>query len=214
MIITVTEIFRSIQGETTTAGHPSVFVRCTGCNLDCTYCDTRYAREGGTPMEIEAVLAEIEGHAPFDHVTITGGEPLIQAGSIQLAKEILERGWRCQVETNGSILIKDLPEQARKIVDVKTPSSGEDDSFEMRNLKYMTDRDEIKFVISNAVDYEFSKDFIAKYLTKKGTVINFSPAAGAIPARELAERILDDRLPVRLNLQLHRIIFGPEQRGR
>jgi len=165
-------------------------------------------------MEIETVLAEIEGSAPFDHVTITGGEPLVQAGSILLAKEILDRGWRCQVETNGSILVKDLPEQARKIVDVKTPSSGEEDSFEMRNLKYLTDRDEIKFVISDAADYEFSKDFIAKYLVKKGTVINFSPAAGAIPARELAERILDDRLPVRLNLQLHRIIFDPEQRGR
>lgn len=214
MIITVTEIFRSIQGETTAAGHPSVFVRCTGCNLDCAYCDTRYAREGGTPMEIETVLAEIEGSAPFDHVTITGGEPLLQAGSILLAKEILDRGWRCQVETNGSILIKDLPEQARKIVDVKTPSSGEADSFEMRNLKYLTDRDELKFVISDTADYEFSKDFIAKYCARKGAVINFSPAAGAIPARELAERILDDRLPVRLNLQLHRVIFGPEQRGR
>lgn len=214
MTITVNEIFRSIQGETGTAGFPSVFVRLTGCNLDCAYCDTRYARENGTPMEIEAVLAEIEHRVPFDHVTLTGGEPLLQPGAVPLVKEILARGWNCQIETNGSILLKDLPEQARKIVDVKTPSSGEPDSFEMRNLKYLTDRDEIKFVISDVADYEFSKDFIAKYLAKRGAVINFSPAADTMPFRELAERILADGLPVRLNLQLHRIIWGPDERGR
>lgn len=214
MTITVNEIFRSIQGETTTAGFPSVFVRLTGCNLDCAYCDTRYARENGTPMEIETILREIESRAPFDHVTLTGGEPLIQPASIHLVREILARGWNCQIETNGSILLKDLPEQARKIVDVKTPSSGESDSFEMRNLKYLNERDEIKFVISDGADYEFSRDFIAKYLTGRGTIINFSPAADTMPWKDLADRILADGLPVRLNLQLHRIIWGPDQGGR
>jgi 7-carboxy-7-deazaguanine synthase len=214
MTLTVNEIFRSIQGETSTAGFLSVFVRLTGCNLDCAYCDTRYARDNGTPMEIDTIMAEIGRLAPFDHVTITGGEPLAQPGVILLLKEILGHGWKCQIETNGSILLKDVPEQARKIVDVKTPSSGESDSFDMRNLKYLSDRDEIKFVISDITDYDFSKDFIAKYHPKTGAIINFSPAADTMPYPEIADLIIRDGLPVRLNLQLHRILWGPDAKGR
>src|SRR3990172_5614737 len=141
MTLKVNEIFYSIQGETITAGMPSVFVRLTGCNLDCAYCDTRYARANGTDMEIGTIVQKIEQYPSADHVTITGGEPLAQPNAVFLMKQIIDRGWKCQIETNGSILLKDVPEKVRKIVDVKTPSSGESDSFDMRNLKYLTDRD-------------------------------------------------------------------------
>jgi 7-carboxy-7-deazaguanine synthase len=214
MNLMVNEIFYSIQGETVTAGYPSVFVRLTGCNLDCAYCDTRHARDSGTAMELDAIIHEIENYPSADHVTVTGGEPMCQANCIFLLKQILDRDWNCQIETNGSILLKDIPEKVRKIVDVKTPSSGEADSFETRNLKYLTERDEIKFVISDRADYEFSKDFIGKYLVKKGIVINFSPATGDMAGAELADLIIRDRLPVRLNLQLHKILWGPDARGK
>ncbi len=214
MYLTVNEIFYSIQGETVTAGLPSVFVRLTGCNLNCAYCDTRHAREKGTVLELDAIIRELEQYQSADHVTVTGGEPMLQANTIPLLKQIIDHGWKCQVETNGSILLKDVPEKVRKIVDVKTPSSGEADSFETRNLKYLTDRDEIKFVISDIPDYEFAKDFIGKYLLKKGIVINFSPASGEMAGQVLADMIIRDRLPVRLNLQLHKILWGPDAQGK
>lgn len=216
MSLMVNEIFYSIQGETVTAGFPSVFVRLTGCNLDCAYCDTRYARDGGTAMELDNIIREIEGYPSADHVTVTGGEPMLQPNTVSLLKQIIDRGWKCQIETNGSILLKDVPEKVRKIVDVKTPSSGESESFETRNLKYLTDRDEIKFVISNMADYDFSRDFIGKYLVKKGVAVNFSPASGtgAMAGTELADLIIRDRLPVRLNLQLHKILWGPDAKGK
>ena len=214
MSLIVNEIFYSIQGETTTAGFSSVFVRLAGCNLDCAYCDTRYARDIGTAMEMDAIILGIEKYPSADHVTVTGGEPMLQTSTLVLLKRILDRGWKCQMETNGSILLKDVPEKVRKIVDVKTPSSGEADSFEMRNLKYLNDRDEIKFVISNLADYEFSKDFIGKYCAKKGVVINFSPASGAMTGTILADLIVKERLPVRLNLQIHKILWGPDAPGK
>jgi 7-carboxy-7-deazaguanine synthase len=214
MTLTVNEIFYSIQGETIAAGLPSVFVRLTGCNLDCAYCDTRYARDNGTAMEIETIVQKIEQFQSADHVTITGGEPLSQPNAVILLKQIIDRGWKCQIETNGSILLKDVPEKVRKIVDVKTPSSGESDSFDMRNLKYLTDRDEIKFIIADAGDYEFSRDFISKYHVKKGTIINFSPAFNTMTYQDLADRIIADGLPVRLNLQLHKIIWGRDAHGK
>jgi 7-carboxy-7-deazaguanine synthase len=214
MTLKVNEIFYSIQGETITAGMPSVFVRLTGCNLDCAYCDTRYARANGTDMEIGTIVQKIEQYPSADHVTITGGEPLAQPNAVFLMKQIIDRGWKCQIETNGSILLKDVPEKVRKIVDVKTPSSGESDSFDMRNLKYLTDRDEVKFIITDAGDYEFSRDFISKYHVKKGTIINFSPAFNTMVYQDLADRIIADGLHVRLNLQLHKIIWGPDAKGK
>lgn len=211
MTLIINEIFYSLQGETTRAGFPSVFVRLAGCNLNCAYCDTAYARTGAA-MEIDTIIQTIEKYPGADHVTVTGGEPLIQSNTIALLKEIITRGWSVQLETNGSILIKDVPHVARKIVDIKTPSSGEVDSFEMRNLKYMSENDEIKFVISSMDDYDFSADFVGKYLLKKEVAINFSPVYQAISIQDLADRIISDNLPVRLNLQLHKIIWGPDQR--
>ena len=214
MTLKVNEIFYSIQGETITAGMPSVFVRLTGCNLDCAYCDTRYARANGTDMEIGTIVQKIEQYPSADHVTITGGEPLAQPNAVFLMKQIIDRGWKCQIETNGSILLKDVPEKVRKIVDVKTPSSGESDSFDIRNLKYLTDRDEIKFIITDEGDYEFSKDFMSRHHVKKGTVVNLSPAFNTMSYLDLADRIISDGLPVRLNLQLHKIIWGPDAKGK
>lgn len=213
MSLVVTEIFYSLQGETCSAGLPSVFVRLAGCNLNCSWCDTPYAREGSV-MEIDEIIHRIEGHPAADHITVTGGEPLAQANTVLLLKRIVEHGWKCQLETNGSILLKDVPEKVRKIADVKTPSSGESDSFEMRNLKYLSDRDEIKFAIATAEDYDFSRDFLAKYPPRKGVIANFSPVFGALSGQELADRILRDGLTVRLNLQLHKILWGPDARGK
>jgi 7-carboxy-7-deazaguanine synthase len=213
MTLIVNEIFYSLQGETRTAGLPSVFVRLAGCNLNCSWCDTRYAREGSV-ISIEAIMARIEGHPAADHVTVTGGEPLVQANTPHLLGLIVERGWNCQIETNGSILLKDVPARVRKIVDVKTPSSGESESFETRNLKYLGDRDELKFMIATEDDYVFSRDFIKKYPPRKAATVNFSPVAGTMPPSELADRIIRDGLPVRLNLQLHKIIWDPDVRGK
>ncbi|MBN2159465.1 MAG: radical SAM protein [Spirochaetes bacterium] len=214
MSLIVNEIFYSIQGETCTCGLPAVFIRLAGCNLDCTWCDTRYARDAGSEMELEAIIRKIEEYPSADHVTITGGEPLLQTNTVHLLKMITDRGWKCQIETNGSILIRDVPEKVRKIVDVKTPSSGESDSFETRNLKYLTDRDEVKFVIASVDDYEFARDFIAKYLAHRGPVVNFTPELNGMPAAELAGRILADCLPVRLNLQVHKLVWGDKSKGK
>ena len=214
MKLAVNEIFRSLQGETSTAGLPSVFVRLTGCNLECAYCDTPGARSGGVEMEISEILGKIEEFPWFDHVTVTGGEPLLQPDVIILLKDILHRGWKCQLETNGSFLIRDVPPGVRKIVDVKTPSSGEGDSFEMRNLKYLEDGDEVKFVISTPDDYEFAADFTRKYLAGKKPSVCFSPVFGTLDPAFLADRILRDGLPVRLNLQLHRMLWGPDAAGK
>lgn len=213
MSLIVNEIFYSLQGETCSAGLPSVFVRLAGCNLNCSWCDTPYAREGSA-IEIDEIMSRIEAYPAADHVTVTGGEPLAQANAVHLLRQIVDRGWKCQLETNGSILLKDVPEKVRKIADVKTPSSGESDSFEMRNLKYLADRDELKFAIATAEDYDFSRDFLAKYLPRKGIVVNYSPVFGTMSPSELADRIIRDGLPVRLNLQLHKIIWGPDARGK
>ena len=214
MTLTVCEIFYSIQGETRDAGFPSVFVRCAGCNLNCAWCDTRHAREGGAAMTIDEVLTEAARRPAAHHLTLTGGEPLIQQASVTFVREAIRRGWRVQVETNGSILIRDVPEEARRIVDVKTPSSGEADSFEARNLRYLTAADELKFVIQDEADYVFAKDFCARYCAKIPATVNFSPAAGGMRPADLAERILRDSLPVRLNLQLHALLWGAGARGR
>ncbi len=213
MSLVVNEIFYSLQGETCTAGLPSVFVRLAGCNLDCSWCDTPYAREGAV-MSIDDIMIGIESYPAADHATVTGGEPLAQANTVHLLRRIIERGWKCQLETNGSILLKDVPEKVRKIADVKTPSSGESDSFEMRNLKYLSDRDELKFAIATPEDYDFSRDFLAKYPPRKGVIVNFSPVFGVMSLSGLADSIIRDGLPVRLNLQLHKIIWGADARGK
>lgn len=213
MSLIINEIFHSIQGESTTAGFPCLFIRLTGCNLNCAYCDTEYAKNSGEKISIEDILKRAGEFKKTSHITITGGEPLLQEESITLMKNLLQNGYEVQLETNGSISLRNVPREVRKIVDVKTPSSGEENSFLIENLDYINNRDEIKFVISDTGDYNFSKKFIKN--NRIVCTVNFSPVFEKLSPEKLAGLILVDRLPVRLNLQLHKIIWpGGEPEGR
>lgn len=207
MDLTVSEIFYTIEGETTRTGFPAVFVRLAGCNLRCRYCDTRHAWEGGSAMGIDEIVDRVRGYRPVNHVTVTGGEPLLQAACVDLVGRLLAEGFDVQIETNGSVFLADVPAAARKIVDVKTPSSGAAGSFLMKNFKYLHAGDELKFVVSSFEDYAFARDFIRGSAIHAGVVVNFSANADEISFTKLAEMILDDRLPVRLNVQLHKILW-------
>lgn len=232
----ITEIFRSIQGESTHAGLPCIFVRLTGCNLRCTWCDTAYAFHGGTKMTVDEIIACVEGlsssaaGAPSGRegvitklslVELTGGEPLLQPEVIPLARKLLDSGYTVMIETSGERPVAELPREVIKIVDVKCPDSGEPDTFHLENLDALNEKDEIKFVISSRRDYEFARDFTVKHgLAGRVHQVIFSPVhadpEGAWPgmaARELVEWILGDGLPVRLGLQLHKFVWHPATRG-
>jgi 7-carboxy-7-deazaguanine synthase len=222
----ITEIFKSIQGEGTRAGLPCVFVRLTGCNLRCTWCDTAYAFHGGVKRTIEEVLGQVHELAGDDAsrvplVEITGGEPLLQPETPELAEKLLAAGYTVMIETSGERPVGVLPREVIKIVDVKCPDSGEPDTFDMSNLQAVDEKDEIKFVISTRRDYEFARDFTVQHrLAARVHQVLFSPVfpdpAGkweGLSARELAEWILADGLPVRLGLQLHKFIWDPAMKG-
>jgi 7-carboxy-7-deazaguanine synthase len=234
--MTITEIFRSIQGESTHAGLPCIFVRFTGCNLRCTWCDTAYAFHGGTKMSIEEILARVEdlsgvgkdgGSAKIGAargvslVELTGGEPLLQPDVTPLAQRLLDGGYTVLIETSGERPIAELPREVIKIVDIKCPDSGEADTFRLENLDAMDHKDEIKFVISSRRDYEFAREFtLQRGLAQHVHQVVFSPVhadpEGTWPgmrAQDLAEWILADGLPVRLGLQLHKFIWHPATRG-
>jgi 7-carboxy-7-deazaguanine synthase len=226
--VVVTEIFRSIQGEGTRAGLPCIFVRLTGCNLRCVWCDTAYAFHGGTQMTIDDVskkVRELSGNANAAHqirlVELTGGEPLLQPDCIQLAEVLLADGYTVMIETSGERFIGKLPREVIKIVDVKCPDSREANTFDMANLAVLNEKDEVKFVIASRRDYEFARDFTAHNdLAERVRQVIFSPVSpdpeGSWPgleAREMAEWILADALPVRLGLQLHKFIWDPAMRG-
>lgn len=205
MALKVNEIFYSLQGETTSAGFTSVFIRLGGCNLNCIWCDTPQAKTGGTDMTIDEIMAKVETMEPFNHVTLTGGEPLIQEEAVELLHRLTDSGYDVQVETNGSILFDSMPRGVRIIADVKTPSSGEESSFREENIKFLKKYDEVKFVIGIMEDYQFAKDFIKNNLAGVDCIINFTPAAKLMEPWALANLIIKDRLNVRLNLQLHKI---------
>ncbi len=222
----ITEIFKSIQGEGTRAGLPCIFVRLTGCNLRCTWCDTAYAFHGGTRHTLDDILARVASLA--DHngrriplVEITGGEPLLQPETPVLAQRLLDAGYTVMIETSGERPINSLPPEVIKIVDVKCPDSGEPDTFHLPNLDALTENDELKFVISTRRDFEFARDFIATHkLASRARALLFSPVFpdpnGVWPglsSRELAEWILAETLPVRLGLQLHKFIWDPSTKG-
>ncbi len=222
----ITEIFKSIQGEGSRAGLPCIFVRLTGCNLRCTWCDTAYSFYGGEKMTVEDVLARVrelagEPTSRIPLVEITGGEPLLQKETPQLASTLLAAGFTVMLETSGERFIGGVPREVIKIVDVKCPDSGEPDTFDMSNLDAIGKSDEIKFVISTRRDYEFARDFTREHrLANRVAEVLFSPVfpdpEGKWPgldARELAEWILADALPVRLGLQLHKFIWDPATKG-
>jgi 7-carboxy-7-deazaguanine synthase len=224
----ITEIFKSIQGEGTRAGLPCVFVRLTGCNLRCTWCDTAYAFHGGTKMTVEQVMervGELTGDASVDGavllVELTGGEPLLQEEIYPLAEALVAAGYTVMIETSGERFIGRLPSEVVKIVDVKCPDSGEADTFEMKNLAELSGEDEVKFVISSRRDYEFAREFTREHgLAGRVRQVLFSPVfddpAGkwkGLEARTLVEWILQDGLPVRLGLQLHKFVWDPATKG-
>jgi len=205
MALKVHEIFYSLQGETTTSGFTSVFIRLAGCNLNCIWCDTPQAKSGGIDMTIDEIMAKVESLEPFNHITLTGGAPLIQGEAMELLDRLTDNGYEVQVETNGSVIFDSMPRGVRIIADVKTPSSGEESSFKTENIKFLKKYDEVKFVIGIMEDYQFAKDFIKAHLAGLDCVINFAPAAKLMEPWALANLIIKDRLNVRLNVQLHKI---------
>jgi 7-carboxy-7-deazaguanine synthase len=210
----VNEIFYSIQGESSYAGRPCVFVRLTGCNLRCSYCDTRYAYDEGDLMEINDVLKRVASYkCPL--VEVTGGEPLIQKETPSLIHNLLEAGHEVLLETNGSQDIGQVDERCVKIMDIKCPTSGEEGKSDLKNLALLADTDEIKFVIGDRGDYDYAKKILNSMDLKPSPIsrVHFSPVFGKMDPGLLAKWILADHLDVRLHLQIHKIIWDPEKRG-
>jgi 7-carboxy-7-deazaguanine synthase len=228
----ITEIFKSIQGEGTRAGLPCIFVRLTGCNLRCVWCDTAYAFHGGTKFTVDEVLTRVDelsarkgsqsgNESAVPLVELTGGEPLLQQEVYPLGDQLLARGYTVMIETSGERFIGQLPRAVIKIVDVKCPDSGEADTFDMRNLAELSPDDEVKFVISSRRDYDFARDFTLQHrLHQRVKQVLFSPVFDdpegkwrGLEPRTLVEWILKDALPVRLGLQLHKFVWDPATKG-
>jgi len=201
----ITEIFHSLQGEADTVGFPTVFVRLTGCPLRCQFCDTAYAFHGGEWMSIDGVLARVADFAPR-YVCVTGGEPLAQANCLPLLSKLCDAHYRVSLETSGALPIAGVDARVNRVVDVKTPGSGEERRNRYDDLALLRDEEQIKFVICDRADYEWSRERLAA-LAPRCTVL-FSPSAEQLPARQLADWILADRLPVRFQLQLHKVLWG------
>lgn len=212
MSLNVCEIFRSIQGESSFAGLPCSFVRLAGCNLRCRYCDTRYAMDSGSEMTVEEVVGEVAALGP-NLAEITGGEPLIQEETPELAQALLDKGYQVLVETNGSLDISVLPDAAIRIMDIKCPSSGESHRMLWENIWKLTRRDEVKFVVADRHDYEWARGIIRERLGISKTKVVFSTVFGELPPRLLVEWILQDGLQVRFQLQLHKAIWHHDRRG-
>ena len=206
------EIFTSIQGESSYAGMPCTFIRLTGCNLRCLYCDTAYAYEEGMELTEAEIISEVE-LIGVHLVTITGGEPLLQEETFRLTERLIGEGYKVLIETNGTMSIKDIDSRAVIVLDIKTPGSGMWEEMDLSNLDYIKPTDEIKFVITDREDYEWSKDVMHKYNLGSKCQVFFSPAFGILLPESLVKWILEDRLDVRLNLQMHKYIYGSDRRG-
>jgi len=226
-MLQVTEIYKSLQGESTYSGLPCVFVRLTGCNLRCSWCDSEFSFYGGKKMTLQEVLNEVAGLSSGGLIEITGGEPMLQEREVvPLMEHLLDAGYQVLLETSGERPLARVPKPVIKIVDVKCPHSGEPDTFALENLETLQPHDELKFVLTDRTDYEFARDFVFHHgLAERVHAILFSPAfeKGASGSRdtshclldpqELAQWILDDNTPARLSLQIHKLIWDPAAKG-
>ncbi|HEY2902192.1 MAG TPA: radical SAM protein [Polyangia bacterium] len=208
----ITEIYVSIQGETQYAGLPCTLVRTTGCDLRCTYCDSAFSFYGGRELSLDAILAEVKRlAAPL--VLLTGGEPMLQQEIVTLAERLLAEGFRVMIETSGAHPVSALPAEVIRIVDVKTPASGESARMRLDVLDGLRPRDAVKFVLSDEADYRWAADLIRSRALAARTEVLLSPVHGRLDPQQLVQWMLRDRLPARLNLQIHKYIWAPEARG-
>jgi 7-carboxy-7-deazaguanine synthase len=208
----ITEIFYSLQGETRTVGLPTVFVRLTGCPLRCGYCDTEYAFQGGQWHEIDAILEQVASYGA-KYVTVTGGEPLAQKACLPLLSQLCDAGYEVSLETSGALDVSEVDPRVVKVMDIKTPGSKEVLKNRLQNIDHLLPHDQVKFVICHREDYDWSKDIVQQYQLTNRCQVLFSPSYGEQPAGELADWILQDRLPVRLQIQLHKFLWG-DAKGR
>lgn len=209
MNLRITEIFLSLQGESRSVGLPTVFVRLTGCPLRCQYCDTAYAFHGGESLSLAAVMQRVAVYG-VRHVTVTGGEPLAQKACLSLLTRLCDAGYQVSLETGGAIAVDEVDRRVSKVMDFKTPGSGEAAKNRFANVEHLTAHDQVKFVICDRADYEWSKQLTAEQRLTERCEVLFSPSAQQLPARELADWIVADRLPVRFQIQLHKYLWGDE----
>jgi 7-carboxy-7-deazaguanine synthase len=209
MNLRITEIFLSLQGESRSVGLPTVFVRLTGCPLRCQYCDTAYAFHGGESLSVAEVMQRV---AEFGvrHVTVTGGEPLAQKACLPLLTQLCDADYQVSLETSGAIAVDEVDRRVSKVMDFKTPGSGEAAKNRLANVEHLTAHDQVKFVICDRADYEWSKQVTAEQRLADRCEVLFSPSAQQLPARKLADWIVADRLPVRFQIQLHKYLWGDE----
>ncbi len=203
----ITEIFYSLQGEARNVGLPTVFIRLTGCPLRCDYCDTAYAFTGGEWMDIEAIIDEVKKYNT-SHITVTGGEPLAQKNCIELLKKLCDLGYEVTLETGGAVAVDAVDNRVVKVIDIKTPGSGEESKNRFENLSFLTADDQIKFVICDKNDYLWSKQLINKYQLDNRCEVLFSPSYKQMDAVKLADWVLKDQLNVRFQIQLHKYLWG------
>ncbi len=203
----ITEIFYSLQGEARSAGWPTVFVRLTGCPLRCGYCDTAYAFHGGAWYEIDPILAEVARYR-VRHVTVTGGEPLAQRDCNELLQRLCDRGYEVSLETGGAVDISGVDQRVITVMDLKTPGSGEAERNRYENIAHLRCSDQVKFVLCHRTDYEWACDMLQRHALPARCEVLFSPSYGELNAGQLADWILEDQLPVRMQIQLHKVLWG------
>ena len=203
----LTEIFFSLQGESTTVGCPTVFIRLTGCPLRCGYCDTSYAFSGGAWYSLDQIMEQVKQY-PARYITVTGGEPLAQKSCTELLARLCDEGYRVSIETSGALDVSNIDSRVKRVMDLKTPASGECEKNLYQNIEYLGQNDEVKFVICNRDDYQWSKDILDKYRLNERCEVLFSPVHGEISATELADWIIQDGLAVRFQVQLHKYLWG------
>lgn len=211
-MVRVTELFASIQGESHWAGYPCTFVRLTGCNLDCTYCDTRYARDGGRELEVAAVVSAVRD-AGLAMVEVTGGEPLCQPAAPDLLGALCREGFRVLLETNGSLPLEPVPPAVCVVMDLKTPGSGMADRNRWENLALLKAADEVKLVLTDRADYDWARNVLSERALLGRHRVSLSPVSGKLDPADLAAWMVEDRLDARLQIQLHRILWPERDRG-